>query len=373
MRKIKWLCVILSFFCFISCQTLPERGPLEKDGKVYGVTEGAFRHNWWNYYERALSYADGGFLQEAELDLKDALKLRDKDQRRARTYGMHFIDYFARRELGVVFYGQKRLDEALVELDASLASVKSAKAELYLDRVRKAIIEERKLDKLPPEVIINAPRQPYATNGFTVEISGIARDDTYVYRIKVGNREIPVTVSGKEIPFKVEAPLVQGVNKIPVVVTDLAGKKTTAYVEVRVDRLGPVLRIEEPVTIFQDTVSIKGSILDESGIAALKINGQNIAHDGSREMILDQEIVLQNPVGDLQIEARDMAGNLTKASVPLLKVNAKRVVETPTEAKGPDRLSPVIHVREEQAERHTYMEYAYIEGNVKDDRQALDI
>ena len=134
----KYLLIVLMCCSFLfSCQTIPERGPVEKDGKVYGVTEGAFRHKWWNYYERALSYADGGFFQEAELDLQEALKLRDKDQRRARTYGMHFIDYFPHRELGIALYGQKRLDEALRELDTSLASVKSAEAELYWDRVRK--------------------------------------------------------------------------------------------------------------------------------------------------------------------------------------------------------------------------------------------
>jgi hypothetical protein len=38
---------------------LPERKAIEKDGRLYSVTESAFRHNGWNYYERALSYADG--------------------------------------------------------------------------------------------------------------------------------------------------------------------------------------------------------------------------------------------------------------------------------------------------------------------------
>lgn len=370
MNKI-YLLLISTFCAFLcSCQTLPERGPLEKNGKIYGVTEGAFRHNWWNYYERALSYADGGFLNEAELDLKDALKQRDKDQRRARTFGMHFVDYFPHRELGIVYYGQKRLSDALAELETSFDSVKNAKTELYLDRVRKAIIEEKKLDKLPPDIIIDATGVPSVTNSMSIEIKGLARDDTYVSGIKVGEKELPVKVSAKEIPFKIDIPLSPGANKIPVIVTDIAGKKTERFVNVRVDRLGPVLRIEEPVTIFEQTVSMKGVILDESGITALKINDKAIAHDGSREMPLDVNIELPGAGGELQVEATDVAGNVTKAAIPLLKVNTKLTVAPVMEEKGPDQVSPVIDVRDDQSERHTFLDYAYIEGHVKDNRLA---
>ena len=31
--------------------------------------KGAFRHRWWNYYERALSYAEGAFHKQALADL----------------------------------------------------------------------------------------------------------------------------------------------------------------------------------------------------------------------------------------------------------------------------------------------------------------
>lgn len=74
----------------------------------YGVTRGTFRGRWWNYYERGRSFADGGFWLEAEHDLRRALDVRTFDKRRSRTYGLHYIQYFGNRELGVVLYRQGR-------------------------------------------------------------------------------------------------------------------------------------------------------------------------------------------------------------------------------------------------------------------------
>jgi len=56
----------------------------EKDGKHYGVIDGAFRGRWYNFYERGLSYADGGYCDEAIADFEAAIALRADDQRRAR-------------------------------------------------------------------------------------------------------------------------------------------------------------------------------------------------------------------------------------------------------------------------------------------------
>src|SRR5208283_6182926 len=73
----------------------------------YGGDSGTFRGNWWNYYDRAIAYSESqgpGPGDKAIADLNQALSMRAKDQRMARTYGMHFIDYFPHRELGIVFF-----------------------------------------------------------------------------------------------------------------------------------------------------------------------------------------------------------------------------------------------------------------------------
>src|SRR3990167_719878 len=90
--------ILISFFALLlfslSCYTQKGDPRYFKDGQQYGTTEGTFRNKWWNYYERGNSFSDGEFFEEAIADYRNSIKQRDEDQRRARTYGMHFIDYF---------------------------------------------------------------------------------------------------------------------------------------------------------------------------------------------------------------------------------------------------------------------------------------
>src|SRR5687767_13402995 len=102
-----------------------------KDGQRYGVVTGAFRGRWYNYYERGLSFLEGGYFDEAIADLRQAIELRPNDQRRARTYGLHFIDYFPNRELGIAFLGKGDVTDALEALRTSLSHVDSGRAEFY--------------------------------------------------------------------------------------------------------------------------------------------------------------------------------------------------------------------------------------------------
>jgi len=112
--------------------------PRTVDGVAYGVTAEPFRNRWWQFYERGLSWAEGGFLVEAEADLRACLRLRETDRRRARTYGMHYVHCFAHRELGAVLLRQRRHDEAERELRQSMAQEPSAKAALLIGRLTAA-------------------------------------------------------------------------------------------------------------------------------------------------------------------------------------------------------------------------------------------
>ena len=150
--------MIIAANIFLGCASDSQRIYV-KEGKQYGKVKGPFRHRWWNHYERGLSYADGEFYKEAEADLREALRQRDKDQRMARTYGMHFIDYFPHRELGIVYYQLGDLGPAKEELDLSLRQFPSAKARFYLDRVRKALIEQKALKISPPRLTLDFKTQ----------------------------------------------------------------------------------------------------------------------------------------------------------------------------------------------------------------------
>ncbi|MBW1855049.1 MAG: tetratricopeptide repeat protein, partial [Deltaproteobacteria bacterium] len=122
--------ILLSFICSFLTGCAVEKGNVyEKDGRLYGTTDGLFKAKWDDYYHRGgHSYGEGGFWEDASADFRKALQKRGRDQRRARTYGMHFIDYFPNRELGIAYFNLGKFKEAMQLLEASLASVESARA-----------------------------------------------------------------------------------------------------------------------------------------------------------------------------------------------------------------------------------------------------
>ncbi len=368
---IKHLLLCMIICSMLGCQSIPEPTPIEKDGQVYGITKGNFRSRWWNYYERALSFAEGKIWDDAKHDLKAAIAQRDEDQWRARTYGFHFVDYFPHRELGVIYYHQGMLNEAIDELTMSLDTVKTSKAELYLDRARKAYIKKHQLDTQPPEVSIPSLKHLFQTNAISIPIQGIASDDTYVRHIRVGNKDVRVDVSSPEIQFVEHVPLVPGRNNIPVVVTDLMGKRTQIRLNINVDRIGPLIRMDEPAEgnlASGDDVIIKGYVYDEAGVAELTINGRNHFCDGSAEVNFEQVVAMDPKKEQIVVQAKDWAGNVTTAHITTGK-RASGTRKPPLPAGEQDDTSPTLQIRNIEKEHRTYIHQAFIEGNIRDDRE----
>ncbi|MBU2549880.1 MAG: hypothetical protein KKB20_15810 [Proteobacteria bacterium] len=307
--------ILIGLLASASCGPERRAGEEGAEQKTYGVTQGSFRGRWWNHYERGLSYAEGKYWAEAESDLRAAIERRAEDQRRARTYGLHFIDYFPHRELGIVLYRQDRLEEAMAELETSLKTARSAKAEHYLDLVRKDWIELKKLDLRPPDIRIDAPLPDTLEKGFQVLVRGLARDDTYVKEILVNGTPVRIDLSTPEMPFEVTVPLKYGPNPIVVAATDLSGKTSVARLTVKCDREGPVMGIEEARMTGPGAVQLKGYVADESQVQDVTVNGRPLPIQPSGQVRLDRPISVKPGETRLLIRARDRAGNLTKADV----------------------------------------------------------
>ncbi len=321
-RNIKFLVifsVITSTGCFSGCQPLPEVSPIEKDGKWYGVTRGSFRHRWWDYYERGLSFADGKFWKEAETAFRRALNqkyAKKEDERGVRTYGLRFIiDYFPHRELGIVLSRQKRHLEAIKELETSLSSVTSAKAQFYLDKARKAWIEQEGLDIRRPEIVIKTPAHEAISNRLTVTVTGSAKDDSYVKKIWVNGIPVRIDLAKQQVRFKVDVPLGMGSNRIVVEAEDLTGKTGRSEREMVCDRTGPVLNIDEIVRISpsDDRYLIRGYAHDRSGIRRIRVNGQEIVKGLIPEIVLEHHFNLSSERETVVVTAEDIAGNWTRA------------------------------------------------------------
>jgi hypothetical protein len=291
-----------------------------KDGKVYGVTKGLFRNRWWNFYERGLSFAEGGFYQEAIFDFKEAIKQRERDQRRARSYSMHFLDYFPHREMGIASYYFKDYSGAIEELETSLSQEESAKAKYFLNMAREAKLLSEGEDKSSPLIQITTPQEGTYTNAFSLEVSGVAEDDRFVSQIEINGIPLFIELAQKKVEFKQTVDLHDGLNFIRVKAKDLTGKETEQVVRIIVDRQGPLVSIEElNVThVHEGVVGIKCSLLDETGLSSLSFKEKRLEFEGKKEVEIDEKITLKAGEDRIPFEVKDLAGNITVGEISLL-------------------------------------------------------
>jgi TolB-like protein len=355
-----------------------------KDGKQYGTVRGNFRHRWWNYYERGLSFAEGAFYPEAIADFQAAIGRRDEDQRMARTYGLHFVDYFPHRELGIVFFESGDLERAQTELELSVSQYPTAKASYYLDRVRQGIIRLKGLEVAPPVIRLDISRSEIWTRDDPFVLSGIVEDDNYVAKLSIRGKPIYLAASAKQTIFKEKLFLTQGHHTIPILAENLAGKVAQKSIQIHVDGVGPLITLAEIVPRQEDPdgiLLIKGSIYDRAGVSYLGINGQRVAIEKGLEVFFSQFAVPDRNYVD--IVARDRLGNETVARISLkpeilagktaiLVASASRNLHGLLLASifGPKNSHPPdIQIKDWKNEQTVYLEKIVIDGYIADQGQ----
>lgn len=364
-----------------------QQGKYIKDGKEYGATGGSFSGRWWNYYERGRSFADGGFYQEAISDLQKAVEGRDQDQWRARTYGMHFMDYFPHRELGVVYYQRREYDLAIAELEGSVLSAPSAKGYYFLNKARGAKILREGTDKGPPKLAVEGKSGAIMTNAFTHVISGVAEDESFIASISAGDIRVPIDLALKRQLFTMELPLAEGTNEFRIAAADLTGKTAGLDLEIISDRSGPVieiLRVEQQ----NGQEVVQGVVSDEHGVKSLVINNRPWKITGASNAY---NFKVVKPDGGMTVVAADEAGNITRAELsgedleidsllnPQLaqaSVNSSypwsRVVSDAgsplavTPAPPEDTEPPYVKLEDLNAIQETFDEYVLLEGMAAD-------
>lgn len=296
-----------------ACATAPQ--PYRKDGRSFGVTTGAFRDTWWQHYERGLSFAEGDFLPEALADFEAAVQRRDADQWRARTYGMHFADYFPHRELGIVYHRLDRPEEAIRELEASLATAPSAKAAYFLNRARRALLLRSGRDREPPRVAFAEPAATALTNVFEIPLAAEVTDDGFVAAVSINGAPLLVEPSTPRYSLQTRVSLQPGANTLRVRAVDLLGREFTAERRVFVDRSGPTMALRELPAGAPGPRRVL-YLNDPSGLAAYRRNGrEERVPEGTTELVLD----LDSTAEPLRLEAEDRAGNVTTAELPPLQ------------------------------------------------------
>lgn len=382
LKCILFLLIIGTLLLVWSCAPQPLKPIYKKNGKEYGKISGAFfRNQWWNYYERGLSYAEGEFYKDALADLKDAVDQREKDQRMARTYGMHFIDYFPHRELGIIYYEMKNFDAAKKELEISLKQFPSAKARFYLDRVRRALIEKQTKIVPPPTLTFGFNAAEVWIREDPVVLSGVAEDQHYVSEISISGVPVFLEGSEKRIPFKKNLVLSQGRHKVDVSAKNILGKITKRQIVIHVDREGPIVTLNElhvNQKIMPRKVRITGFIYDEAGVSDFSINGRPI--NIQKDVEVQFSATLPIDTDNLELVSRDRLGNQTSAKMPLAQTSTGNIPvrlacreSTATTYllaglfRQNDTRPPTISLKGWTDTQTVYMEKAYIEGQVSDE------
>lgn len=391
-RRILLSISILLLFGISACATGSEKA-YTKDGKAYGHVRGTFRHRWWNYYERGLSFAEGKYYGEAVSDLREAIRQRSEDQRMARTYGMHFIDYFPHRELGIILYETQDLDTAKQELELSLGHFPSAKAHFYLDRIRKIMIEQTGKEIPFPALGLDLEKKEIWSRDDPIQLSGEASDENYISEITIMGTPFYIGESSRHVPFKKSLSLPQGKHIVEVTAKNLSGKVSTLVRTIHIDREGPIISIEQ--LAFEDTsdskIFISGVIFDEAGVTELRINKKTIPADGKEEFLFSQELVSDGE--DLELKAVDRLGNETTARISLQSVldesnnkgtgyrqNTESILLASTDLKGlrlaaifgpNDNQPPIISIKGWTDRQAVFLDRLYLEGNVRDDSKIV--
>jgi hypothetical protein len=222
-------CIISS-----SCASRSLSAPKSVDGVAYGVTSVPFRYRWWHYYERGVSWSNGRFWMEAEADFRECLAMRATDSRRARIYGLHFVQCFAHRELGAVLIERGDLDGAEMELRASMSQEPSAKAEFQLERIAQIRAKQADADDAPagaPVLALDGPDDDQIITGKRVlyKYRAQAAGALQVLRITDGQGKplMDTPLTGKNAGGMVALALEPGAQVVRFTVVTAAGHSST--------------------------------------------------------------------------------------------------------------------------------------------------
>lgn len=383
------ICCLL-LWVLAGCQNYPENPPVEKDGNRYGVTRGAFRHRWWNYYERGISFAEGGFLEKALVDLREAARQMERDTRMARTYGMHFIDYFPHREIGVILYEMGRYEEAKTALTRSIEDFPTAKARFYLDKVRGAILRETRYESGRPEIDLSPDEEMVLTRDDPVILRGTVTDPAFVSAVTVMGAPLLMEGARREFRFMRELKLPQGRHAVRVTAENLLGGMREREIIVMIDREGPLVIIDEVASGMDGRFTVNGSVYDPSSVAELRVNGESMAagevesffsyrsgHDASVEIrcadALGNGTTALIDFSGIESPTAGRPGSVASRRYPLfagLETDRWTAVAPMASAEA---LPPRVQLRDLDDHQVVYTEKIYIAGHVWDPDKVAEL
>lgn len=312
--------------CFCSCRL----------GNLANVSQSpsfpAFRRpSWWAFYRRALNRARNEDWDGAREDLRTVLGDMPgaiypgpvEDQRRAKTYGLHFLDdYFPHRELGVCYFFLADLEAAERELRRSLDVIRTSRAMHYLNEVHREKLKLREREGVRhehgPQIHVEEIGKSMLVATQQLRLTGTVDSPNLVAKLTVAERPVLLELAAGTVPFTMDVQLHPGSQKIRILAEDLAGKRSEWVTEVISDVQAPRIDLS-PSSSSPDECLL--TVDDDLELSFLSVNG--IVHPvppASRRIRID--IATEGLAGDLVVKAKDTAGNPSALQVPIADLQA---------------------------------------------------
>ncbi len=353
--------------------------------KIFREDSGTFRGMWYNYYERGLDSSEKDQWDQAVNNLQESIAQKEKDQMMVRTYGLHFIDYFPHRELGIVYFSMGKIDESIRELQASISHERSAKAVYYLNWARKKSLTQKNLYAASPAIEIHSPLNGKSINGFEVNVSGRVTAEGYVSTIRLNGTAFRFDLARKELEFEKTITVEEGTHNIVVEVEDLLGNRTKEDISLMVDRDGPTINIIDIITENNNGIEafrITGEAYDRTGIRNLLLGNKIIKADNSTEHTFNVLIDKKFASTVFSIKASDILDNVTTAEIDLeseLTASSKNepvLLAFKGKESGSfttDSKPPTITLKEMVDLPEVFIDRYYVEGEASDNTKVESI
>ncbi len=117
---------------------------------------------WFHEYKKGVEALEKGNYELAVRLFQKALRVKQRDTKKIRTYGMHFIEYYPHRELGIAYYYLGDLKKADQHLRISMQYAPSNRAKEYLEKLNSGTVPNRRRSAPQQNNISGNAKQPPA-------------------------------------------------------------------------------------------------------------------------------------------------------------------------------------------------------------------
>lgn len=318
MQHLRIIAVVIILATIAGCAQ--QRGPRSDDH--YGT----FRGRWWNYYDRGVWHLANQRYADAKEDFDQALAGRTRDAWSARTYGLHFQEFFPNRELGITLYHEGDLDTAEQYLLESVEQgAESARAWYYIDKIKRDRIAQGLVeDTADPSVAATFGEGEFLTE-LDVPVSLSVSDDNGVTDVVVEGERLYQRKSETSGNFDTKIRMEEGEHTVTVEVADLADKSKTESYTVRIDTTAPTIAFQgftPGIVVNESTYTIRGVAMDKHGVTGISLGDDSTSASGGTSEPFEYTVNLAAGENIFSISAVDAAGNENKAAVAIYQGDA---------------------------------------------------